>query len=362
MTGVQDVLVIGAGPAGLATASCLKRVGLDPRLVDGAGAAGGAYARMYPNLTLSSPTRYLSLPGLSLRSEAANTSAGDYAAYLSEYSRARQLNVERGRVTRLKRDGDGYLAALDNGTAPLRYRGVVVATGMCESPVIPAGFRVTEPGSGATPVVLHSREWQGPDAYAAERVLIVGSGMRAVEIAEECADAGKLVVVSARRRGVTTFPRRVLGIDLRHLTFPLLRRAPRFLSRRGCLSDRRFPGIDSGFSRLVDQGRIAIRGPVTRFRPPYARFEGASEAWAPELVVLATGYRFETPFLEHELPRARQGYPLVDRSEPDGLPNLFFLGIPCALGADSHFIHGIARDARWVAATIARRFSSRARS
>ena len=52
---------------------------------------------------------------------------------------------------------------------------------------------------------------------------------------------------------------------------------------------------------------------------------------------------------------AGQGYPLVQRSESPELPNLFFLGIPCAFGADSHFLHGMARDAQAVAATIVQR-------
>lgn len=350
--------MIGAGPAGLAVASCLRRQGVDGRLVDRHGVAGGAYARMYSSLTLSSPTRYLSLPGLSLRSGAANTSAGDYAAYLSDYAREMRLTVEARRVTQLRRDGDGFMAALDNGAPPTRYRFVVVATGMCDSPVIPHGIQVTEPGSTTTPVVLHSREWMGPAAYEAARVLIVGSGMRAVEIAEECAHAGKLVVMSTRQNQVKAFPRKILGLDLRHLTFPLLRRAPRFLSRRRCASDWRFPGIDSGFKRFLDQGKIVVRGPLKELRAGSATFRGTSGAWAPELVVLATGYRFETPFLEHGLPRAERGYPRVRRSEPSQLPNLFFLGIPCALGADSQFIHGMARDARSVAATIARRLGA----
>ena len=310
---------------------------------------------MYAPLRLSSPTRYLGLPGFSLRCQTPYLSAGEYSSYLAAYSRHSRLIIEPRRVTRLERDGANYLVTLQAEPQPRRYRFVVVATGMCDSPVIPDEVDITEPRSAARPTVLHSREWGGIREYDVGRVLIVGCGMRAVELAEECARVGVQVVMSTRQARVRVFRRQLLGIDWRHVAFPLLGRIPRFLAGRRCVTDWRFPGIDEGFRSLLAQGRIAMRGPLEDLCGGYATFRDRSAPWSPQLVVLATGYRFETPFLHHDIPRATQGYPLVQRSESRELPNLFFLGIPCAFGADSHFVHGMARDAKAVAATIAKR-------
>jgi cation diffusion facilitator CzcD-associated flavoprotein CzcO len=313
---------------------------------------------MYAPLRLSSPTRYLGLPGFSLPRQRRYLSAGEYSSYLAAYARHWRLVIEPRRVTLVERDGADYLVTLEGEPRPRRYRFVVVATGMSESPVIPDEVDITEPRSAARPTVLHAREWRGIREHDVGRVLIVGCGMRAVELAEECAGVGVQVVMSTRQARVRVFRRGVLGIDWRHVTFPLLRRIPRFLAGRRCVTDWRFAGIDEGFRSLLAEGKIALRGPLLDLCDGSATFKDGSEPWPADLVVLATGYRFETPFLPHDIPRATQGYPLVERGESRALPNLFFLRIPCAFGADSHFVHGMARDAQAVAATIAKRLGT----
>lgn len=79
-------LVIGAGPAGLAISACLKASQVEAHCVDSHGIIGGAYSRMYPHITLSSPAAYLSLPDTPLRSDAAYVSAAEYQAYLQSYA------------------------------------------------------------------------------------------------------------------------------------------------------------------------------------------------------------------------------------------------------------------------------------
>ncbi len=362
----HEILVIGAGPSGLAAAASLKQLGFGVDLIDRFGTAGGAYARMYAPLRLSSPTRYLGLPGFPIRSSEPYLEAGQYGSYLEAYARHFGLKVEARKVTRLEPSEAGYEVTLDYGSTPRSYRFVIVATGMSDTPVIPKGIRITSDtdrdsssGKNLNPRILHSREWRGIQEHSAERALIVGSGMRAVEIAEECARAGVRVVMSTRRGMVRAFPRKILGLDLRHVTFPVLRWTPRFLVQKLCDSGWRFPGIDDGFSSWVHDGRITIRGPLASLEDGVATFlappTDAPTVWHPDLVVLATGYRFETPFLTYSSPRAKPGYPRVKRSEIAEMPNLFFLGVPCAFGADGQFLHGMVRDAQSVAAIIARR-------
>lgn len=323
--------------------------------MDRYGVAGGAYSRMYSSLRLSSPSRFLSLPGLPGKWNAPYITAGAYASYLTRYSRYHGLVVRHRSVARIDEIRGGYSVTTHGDSQPERYRSVVVATGMCDSPTIPDELDLASPESMATPAVLHSTSWRGVERFQADRILVVGSGMRAVEIAEECAKAGVQVVVSSRRAGARAYRRRLLGVDIRYLTFPLLRLVPRFLVKKRCIKGWRFPGIDDGFARLKAKGMISVRGPLASLTSGEAFFSDGSPPVSPDVVVLATGYRFHFPLLPREVRMSEKGYPLVSCSESPGLPNLFFLGVPCAFAADSHFVHGMARDSRVVAATIVER-------
>jgi hypothetical protein len=71
-----------------------------------------------------------------------------------------------------------------------------------------------------------------------------------------------------------------------------------------------------------------------------------------DVVVLATGYRFDMHFLPADIPRSPQGYPLVTRGTCQESSGLFVVGVPCAVRADSQFIHGMAADAPVVARAV----------
>ena len=73
--------------------------------------------------------------------------------------------------------------------------------------------------------------------------------------------------------------------------------------------------------------------------------DGAVLASYGDTVVLATGYRFEMPFLPKEVIRASFGHPVADECQSRSSPGLFFLGTPCARGLSSEFLRGIASDA-----------------
>lgn len=352
------VLVIGAGPAGLAVSACLKANQVETHLVDCHGVVGGAYSRMYPLIALSSPPAYLSLPGAPIRAGTADVSAAEYQAYLRAYAAHHSLAVERRRVLRIDRVDGELVVELDDEPACRAYKAVVVATGMCDHPVFPDVVGLSRPPAdeATAPEVLHAQDWKGPSESLGKRVLIVGGGMRAVEIAEECADSGLQPIVSVRGALARPLPRSVFGRDLRFLAYPVLRRVPLGLARRQCVGGWRFRGIDRGFNKHVAQRNIVVKPRIARVDGRNVHF--ADHSLSPvDVIVFATGYRFEMHFLPEEIPRSAQGYPLLEHGECRGWPGLFVVGTPCALRADSHFIHGMAADAAVVARKIARRLA-----
>jgi putative flavoprotein involved in K+ transport len=343
-----EVLVVGAGPAGLAAAKCLADSGHKTAVIDQFGVPGGAYQRMYGPLQLSSPTRYLSLPEHRLKEKTQYTTAERYARYLAEYADKFRITITRDKLLQVQDTGLGALVRVASGTAT-SFRHVIIATGMCDSPVWPAIGGLSPQAD--SPTIIHAQDWPGPKHWKHNaRLLIIGAGMRAIELAEECAASGLHVTLS-RRAPIRVRPQKLLGVDLRYLGFPLLTLLPPRFFRSRCRMGPDFPAIDRGIKKFVAAGAVKIAGPISRIEGCHVAFEDGV-VMTFDGVVVAAGYRYAMPFLESDFPVSDQGYPLVRDGHNAAAPNIHFVGIPCAFRLDSQFIHGIARDAHLLSAQI----------
>lgn len=348
----MKVLIIGAGPSGLAAHVSLGTRGITADLVDRYGVAGGAYSRMYPRILLSSPRPYLELPGFPLKGRGEYLEVGEYAEYLAEYATRHSIEIIPDTVTGLVQEGSFIgVKSLRERLPFRRYQNVVVATGMSDSPIIPSEFALKNSENEQLETV-HSREWNGVGQFSGSRILIVGAGMRAVEIAEECCHADCEVYVSCRSTPPRTLRRTFLGVDVRFITFPILEHIPLWIVQRWCQRGWKYRGVDNGFTALLKAGHIKVLPEVVACREKVVFFVNGVTL-RPDLVVLATGYRFEMPFIPSEIPRGLQGYPLVRGGKLPQFPGVFFVGIPCAFRADSHFVHGAREDANTVSELIA---------
>ena len=345
-------LVIGAGPAGLATAACLRAAGVPFLLVDRAGAPGGAYRELYDGITLASPATLDGLPGLALEVPTTYVRVAAYRAYLVRYAQQAALEVTADEVTAVARAAVGFVARLAT-RREIRAGAVVVATGMWSSPRWPE-----TPGLDHRGVpVLHARDWRGPagSTPAGAPLLVIGAATSAVEIAEQAARAGAPVTVAARRK-IRLSPATFLGRDVHHYIGPV-ERLPPWLARGYCARLPTLPATDRGFSRLRAEGRIEVRGALEALEPGgRARFADGSTATFGA-VVAATGYTFTTPFLPPEVARAPAGQLVARHNESVSWPGLYVVGAPCANRVDSEFLRGIARDAPLVARAIAARLA-----
>jgi cation diffusion facilitator CzcD-associated flavoprotein CzcO len=184
-----DIVVIGAGQAGLSTAYHLKRRGLAPNrgfvVLDQSPNAGGAWQFRWPSLTLSTVNRIHDLPGMPF-SAAVDTSSTEAEAaiavprYFAAYEKEFGLPVYRPvKVTVVCDRGDRLHVETDR--IEVSARGIINATGTWETPYIPE-YPGAERFTGRQ---LHTRDYRTAAEFAGQHVVIVGGGISAIQLLDE---------------------------------------------------------------------------------------------------------------------------------------------------------------------------------
>ncbi len=201
-----DVAVVGGGQSGLAAVHALRERGFTPVVLESSAQAAGAWPHYYDSLTLFSPTRYSSLPGLPFGGDPDRYPRRDEVVdHLLRYAERLDAEVRTGRrVEQVRADGDGFRIALTDGAA-LGARAVVAATG---------GFGRAAPAHAAGTGLLHRHRSARvgvplPEAFAGRRVVVVGAGNSAVQVAAELSGPARVSPVG--RTPVRWFPQRPLG-------------------------------------------------------------------------------------------------------------------------------------------------------
>jgi thioredoxin reductase len=181
-----DVLVIGAGQAGLSTAWALARQGFEPGsgfvVLDADDRPGGAWQHRWPSLTVGTTHRVHDLPGLPFEPDADNLRAADAVpAYFAEYERRFDLPVHRPvRVRAVRRTGDDRFL-VETGSGDWTARAVVNATGTWTRPFVPR-YPGQELFRGRQ---LHPVDYRTAEELAGKHVVVVGGGASATQLLVE---------------------------------------------------------------------------------------------------------------------------------------------------------------------------------
>jgi putative flavoprotein involved in K+ transport len=220
---VEDVVIVGAGPAGLTAAATLRARGIDATILERGEHVGEQWRTRYDRLHLHTIRWLSNLPGYRIPCEFGRWVARDqFVQYLEQYTAHHGLEPRFGvEARRIDRDDGHWKVRTSAGTLPARI--VVMASGYTRVPYLPRW-----PGTFDGPMV-HSAEYRNPRPYRGQDVLIIGAGNSGTEIAIDLADggAGRVRVAVRRppnifRRDTKGFPTQLFGIAFQQLPPRLL--------------------------------------------------------------------------------------------------------------------------------------------
>ena len=235
----SEVIVVGAGPAGIGCSLALQRAGVERVLILDAGQIGTSFRRWPKQMRLITPS-FHSNPFFQtdLNSITPDTSPGDffqkehlsgedYATYLDTVVRHFNLKVqEQEKVSQIVPEGDGYSVQTEKGT----YR---------TSVVVWAAGEFSNPKPGAFPgaeYCVHSSVFRDWEDYKGENAIIIGGYESGIDAAFHLVELGKRVLLFSRGKPWQVDdpdPSEVLSPYTRGRLLQTLRHKPRSLVIRG---------------------------------------------------------------------------------------------------------------------------------
>ncbi|SEU47143.1 flavin-containing monooxygenase [Nonomuraea wenchangensis] len=384
MTPSCRVAVIGAGAAGLATTKALLDVGLDVVTYEKGDRPGGLWARdnssglspAYASLHLNTSKGRTEFADFPMPAEWPDYPSADHVAgYLADYAKTFGLTPHLrfgSTVTRVEREGTGLLpwvVTTESGEAG-RYDAVVVANGHNWDPRLP------EPGYPGTfdGTQLHAHDYRTPEIFRDRRVLVVGMGNSAMDIAVDASNVARGPVLLSARHGVHIVPKYLFGrpadatgAAMAALPWRVRQRVAETLLRLAVGTPQSYglpapsgglfqnhPTISDTILHRLTHGEVTARPGIERLDGDRVVFVGGTSD-PVDVIVWATGYRVTIPFLSsrwvgddaERLPLYQRVFHLQD-------PSLAFVGLMQSTGAALPVVEA---QAKLVAAHLSGRYA-----
>ncbi|MEU5983464.1 NAD(P)-binding domain-containing protein [Streptomyces sp. NPDC047434] len=365
---MKRVCVIGAGSSGIAACQVLSERGIPYDCFESGSEVGGNWRYMNDN-GMSSAYRSLHInTSREVMEYACHPMSGDYPTYPSHFQIARYFDdfvdhfglrtsiTFRTEVTRVEKRSDGRwsvsVRGRDGGTeAAHLYDAVLVANGHHWKPRHPDPAL---PGADSFPgTQVHSHHYRTPEPYRDRKVLVLGIGNSACDIAVETSRVSTRTFLSMRR-GAHILPKYLFGVPTDHLTGSWLARAPLAVQAAGLSALLRVsrgrlgsyglpepghgilaahPTISDDLLTRIGHGDVTVVPMITGFDGARALFADGSHQEI-DSVVYCTGYDIDFPFLAEDLiDPAGNEVGLYRRVASPDHRGLFFIGLIQPLGA-----------------------------
>ncbi|MGA8248447.1 MAG: NAD(P)-binding domain-containing protein [Nocardioides sp.] len=383
--GAPTVCIVGAGSSGITAAQVLRaeRIGFDCFEM-GSGVGGNwrydndngvssAYRSLHIN-TSREAMEYASYPMPATLPDYPNH--WQIAAYFDDFvdhfglRDAIRFRTEVTKVSPAESGGyDVTVRSRDDGRAveTRHYDHVLVANGHHWDPRWP---EPSFPGSETFPgQQLHAHYYRTPEVFAGKRVVVLGIGNSATDIAVEASRHAEETYL-AMRRGAWVIPKYLFGMPTDHLTDSPLARGPFRLQKLGMRTMLRIavgrmgdyglpepdhdvleahPTVSDDLLSRLGHGDITVKPTIRRFEGPTVVFADGSSVEA-DVVVYCTGYKITFPFLDETVVRADDNHvDLYRRVVSPDHPGLYFIGLVQPIGAVMPLAEA---QAHWVADLI----------
>ena len=345
---MSKTLIIGAGPAGLAVAGRMSKMGLDFEMIEQTDKVAWSWTNHYDRLLLHTVKQFSHLPHMEFPE--------DYPLYvprlkLVEYynNYAKHFNIKPHfniSATAVKKQGDRWQVSTSIGKS-FDVDNVVIATGVNRVP-----FRPTWAGEeNFKGKIVHSRNYKNVEPFRGQKVLVIGMGNTGAELALDLAENGIESYISVRSP-ITMVPRDVngrpvqvtakqlaklpfglgdwLGTQIRKLIIGDLTKYNIPMSKVHPVVQLRETGktpvIDLGTVKYIKAGKIKAIGDITSFHENgIIEKNGTSHDF--DSVILATGYRSKLGNFVENVDVLLDKYGCPKQAEADGEhKGLFFAG------------------------------------
>jgi indole-3-pyruvate monooxygenase len=363
-----EVVVIGAGPAGLAVCACLRQRKVEFIILEKQSQIGPSWHRHYERLHLHTIKSLSSLPFRNHdRDYPRYIARRQFIEYLEGYALDFNLQPRFGETVQTVRRAE-HDWTIESTSYSISASYVVVASGLNSVPVVPT-FPGIEKYQGRT---LHGGEYVNAAPFVGQSVLIVGMGNTGAEIALDLSENGIEPTISVRN-GVHIVPRDLFGLPIQVVAALATKFMPRSINdaifpfildfalgnlskygitrpRQGILEQidkaGKIPVLDIGTAKRIQEGKIKVRPGVSTITANSVIFNDGEKSRF-DAIIFATGYRPSYPdFLGANEVRGGGAFPVNVH------PTMFLVGFRNPV---TGLIHDISKEAKKVARDIARR-------
>lgn len=336
-----DVVVIGAGQAGLSMGYYLKQSSLSFIIVDNNKTAGDVWRNRYDSLVLFTPRSYSALPGLALEGDPSGFPTKDEIAdYLERYAQIFELPIQFScQVHRIHKENDTFMISTNDSI--IKAKKIVIATGPFHTPRIPSFAQVLP----QQVVQLHSSEYKNTAQLTEGFLLVVGGGNSGAQIAVELSNYHETYLSVGQK--IRFLPLSIAGKSIFWWFDKLgILQANRdsFIGKK--VQSQPDPIFGFELKEKLREKKVTLKARTKSILQNEIQFEDFSTINVQN-VIWATGFVVDYSWIDIPNLLDNSGKPKHKRGVTE-IEGLYFLGLPWQHSRGSALLLGVGQDAEFL--------------